>query len=405
MQTHIIFIKIFLIINIINLTFLNYTLLTIYLSIFSNSIFIFIYFIVGFFIVHILKIYNYSGYVHTETKPKVLYTIKFNLKCQLKMWYKSIIHYRKIDEIQIPFICHFVLHYKRFLTISYIHTLMLHIFIHLLFLFIKILVYIIYTIILIYQYYILLKVENSKDLYSYNEYSIITQYTNFNISCLKFLFDEYGNFNWYYEEKFNANSYKEYLQIWFILYIIVKPYYVIFNHFIAITYIFSRKQLNIDSIWDENLNEWVSAYKKVNNVFTLKIKLIIFLIYFVSNFTGFIIRYFQNYMKNTIRLSLEVYIYQSSDLYIHKMQNIIWLSLGLSDLEKVSLHQWGIFKKEANFGHNDYLKYNFVKRITKDNENFIYVFPLEVHNTLPMRVIETINFVYTIIYGTKNNIN
>lgn len=197
MQTYIIFIKVCLTINVFNLIILNFYLLKFYVSIFLNVnfILIFTYFIIGFFITNILKVYRYSGSSHLESKPQFLYTVNFKLKNQLKAWYKSITYYRKTDKVQIPFICHFLLYYARFLTISYIHTLMLHIFIHLLFFFIKILAYIFYTIILIYHYYILFVNKDPKDLYSLNEYSVITQYTKFNIYYLKPLFDEYGNFN------------------------------------------------------------------------------------------------------------------------------------------------------------------------------------------------------------------
>ena len=404
MQTYIIFIKICLTINITNLIILNFYLLKFYINIFLNVniILIFIYFIVGFFITNILKSYRYSGSLHIESKPQFLYTVNFKLKNQLKSWYKRIIHYRKTDKVQIPFICHFLLYYARFLTISYIHILLLHIFIHLLFFLIKISAYIFYTIILVYHYYILFKNKNPKDLYSFNEYSILTQYTRLNVNNLKYLFDEYGNFNWYYEEEFNINSFKKYLLIWFILYIVLKPYYITFNHFISITYIFSQKQLIIDSVWDKNLEQPINIYIKIDNIFWLKLKLIIFLIYFLNTTTGFIIRYFQNYMKYMKRLSLEAYLYESNDLYIHKIQHIILLSMGLSNFKKISLYQWGSFKRDIRFGHENYPKYNFVKRITKDEENFIYIFPLIVHNTLSMQIIESINFVYTIVYGTKN---
>ena len=116
MQTYIIFIKVCLVINIINLIILNFYLLKFYVSIFLNVnfILIFTYFITGFFITNILKVYRYSGSSHLESKPHFLYTINFKWKNQLKAWYKNITHYRKTDAVQIPFISHFLLYYTKF---------------------------------------------------------------------------------------------------------------------------------------------------------------------------------------------------------------------------------------------------------------------------------------------------
>ena len=76
-----------------------------------------------------------------------------------------------------------------------------------------------------------------------NEYSIIKKYSVVNIDNIKELFDKYNNLNCNYIEEFKAENFTKYLQVWTIMELILKPYFISFNHLVVITYIFSSKQL------------------------------------------------------------------------------------------------------------------------------------------------------------------
>ena len=144
-----------------------------------------------------------------------------------------------------PFLWHISFYYGHCLNIFYIYNYLLYLCLYLLLSPLKIIFYFIYFISISYKYLILIKTENALDIYSYNEFYLINNYTKLNPEFLEEFLDEYGNLNWYYEEEFNEKRFTKYIIIWFIIHVILKPYYITFNHFISITYIFNEKRLDI----------------------------------------------------------------------------------------------------------------------------------------------------------------
>ena len=84
-----------------------------------------------------------------------------------------------------------------------------------------------------------------------DEYSVILSYTPINVDSLIELFDEYNNLNWDYTEEFSSGNFIKYILVWIITDLVLKPYFISFNHLVAITYIFSSKQLVTYTQWND----------------------------------------------------------------------------------------------------------------------------------------------------------
>ena len=95
------------------------------------------------------------------------------------------------------------------------------------------------------------------------------------------------------------------------------------------------------------------------------------------------------------------YINTTGDTNINKIIKVTWLSLQISNFKNMNLDFWWRFKLDSNFGDENYKKVNFVKRIAKDKEGYIYEFPIVVYGKPPNQFCEVFNFVYTLLYIRK----
>ena len=127
-------------------------------------------------------------------------------------------------------------------------------------------------------------------------------------------------------------------------------------------------------------------------------RFIIFFLYIINIVGGYVARHFQEYKLNAKNMKIVNYINTSEDIIPTKIKKIIWLSLQLGNLNTMSLGFWWRFKLNASFGEESYKKNNFIKRIIKDKEGYIYEFPLVPYNKLPNQFCEVFNFVYTMLY-------
>ena len=360
--------------------------------------------LLSFLVLPFFQSYQRNGETLTEGHHGFALTMSTKLKSQLKgCWYR-ITYYRKSDFFQYPqypFLWHIANRYGYCLNIFYIYNYLLYLCLYLLISPLKMIFYFIYFISISYEYLILIKTENALDIYSYNEFYLINTYMKLNPKFLEEFLDEYGNLNWYHEEEFNKKKFIKYIVIWFVMNVILKPYYITFNHFISITYIFNKKRLIIWLQWDENFEEYKSVYEKTNNPFTFSIKLFMFILYVINIVLSFVAKHFQMYKINARNMQTINYINTAKDTDFNKIIKITWLSLQLSNFQDMNLDFWWRFKLDSNFGDESYKKVNFVKRITKDKEGYIYEFPIVVYGKPPNQFCEVFNFVYTILYIKK----
>lgn len=354
--------------------------------------------IFSFFILSFFQSYRRDGEVLTECHRPFALTVSAKLKSQFDSFLYKLTKYNLGNYTKYPFLNYIIRNYGYCFNIFYLFNYLFYLNLLLLALPFKVIIYIVYLILMSYKYWILIKTNSAYDIYSYNELYLVYKYTKLNIKFLEKYFDSYGNLNWYYKEELKEENWIQYLSIWILTNIILKPYYITFNHFISITYIFNAKQLEVIHQWDNSLEEIKYIYKRVDNPFSLNIRFLIFLLYIINIVGGYIARHFQEYKLNAKNMKIINYINTSEDIIPIKIKKIIWLSLQLGNLNIMSLSFWWRFKLSTSFGEENYKKSNFTKRIVKDKESYIYEFPLAPYGKLPNQFCEVFNFVYTILY-------
>ena len=99
-----------------------------------------------------------------------------------------------------------------------------------------------------------------------------------------------------------------------------------------------------------------------------------FILYIINVVLSFVAKHFKTYKSNARNMRIINYINTTKDTNINKIKKITWLSLQLGNFQNMNLNFWWRFKLDSNFGDESYKKVNFVKRITKDKEGYIYEF-------------------------------
>ena len=404
-RSYIIIIKFILILNIF-LVFLNYLLLVKYqivLQAFSITPYtILSYTILSYIIVNILKEYeNRNKLFHNRHHfIRMNYTVWIILKKQLKDWWDWVIFKTEQTDSKLIILIYFLKSYEKYLTLSHLLMFLLNLFINLMFLPIKLITYTTLLIVLLIKYFSWIKFSDGIDILSGSEYSIIETYSIFNVNNIKEFFDEYDNLNCNYIEEFKHENFTKYLLIWLIMELILKPYFISFNHLVVITYIFSSKQLKtFPELNDED--EVIFLFEKTNNIFSFKTRCVLFIFYVVNTWFGLIVRYFSNYKNYVRNLSIEDYYVSNNNTLCNNFKFILISSLHLGDLKYIRLSYWRAFKIQINFYHAGHRQKNFVKKLTKDNKNYIYVYPLRIYGKIPLRLVEVFNLLYFILYNSK----
>ena len=127
-----------------------------------------------------------------------------------------------------------------------------------------------------------------------------------------------------------------------------------------------------------------SFFEKTNNIFSFKMRCVLFIFYIINAWFGLVIRYFSNYKNYVRNLSIEDYYVSSSNTLCNNLKFILISSLHLGDLKYIRLSYWRVFKIQANFYHIDYSQKNFIKQFTKKIIKImcmyiLYVFMVKFH--------------------------
>ena len=418
--TNITFLRIALSIIINILIFLDYILINYYIQVliqlnllininFKSVILLIIF---NYIVFNILKRYSSSN--HLFTYEDELFTSFYFLKCSIKSWFRYRLYYKgfyynkgkftRDKGSNIPFVGYIKSFIRDYITLFNIYLLFFNIFISLTSFPIKILTYICYITVLCYQFYNWIKGTTNKDILSLRDYDILSRYTLLNVGVIKDYFDNEGNLEW--SELYNPTNFKKYLYIWIIMNIILKPYYIIFNHLIALVHIFSSKQFKIHGTWDYENEVVVYTYNIVKNPFQLKFRIVLLILYLINVFLLYPIRYIEDVNLRKDITTFEEKFINLPISFMSGIKLILCYSLQLGNLFEIHSGYFVGFKIRTAFSSDGSAPRTFIKCLTKDTNGYIYVLPLIKSNVFlnifPPHLFEVFNFFYTILYGTRS---
>lgn len=418
--TNITFFRIILSIIIIILIFLDYILINYYilallklnLSFNINFKFIILLIIFNYIMITVLKNYNNSN--HLFIYEDELFTSFYFLKRSIKSWFNYRLYYKgfyydkgkftKDKGSHIPFVGYIKSFMRDYITLFNIYLLFFNIFISLILFPTKIFAYICYTTILCYQFYNWIMHVTTKDILSLRDYSILSKYTLLNLEIIKDYFDNEGNLEW--SEPYDSTNFKKYLYIWISINILLKPYYIVFNHLLSLVHIFSNKQFKVHGTWDYENEVVIYTYNIIKNPFQLKFKIILLILYLINVFLLYPIRYIEYISLRKDITTFEEKFIDLSVSFISGIKLILCYSLQLGNLFEIHSGYFIGFKIRTAFSSRGYAPRTFIKCLTKDTNGYTYVLPLIKSNIFlnifPPHLCEVFNFLYTILYGTKN---
>ena len=333
----------------------------------------------------ILYIKSYNSSNHLFLYKDELFTSFYFLKCSIKNWYDIRLYYKgfyydkgKFTRDKgscIPFIGYIKSFIRDHLTLFNIYLFFFNIFVSLILFPIKVFIYIGYIIILCYQYYNwIISINTSKDILSLRDYGVISKYTWLNIGIIEGYFDNKGDLMW--SEPYNPSNFKKYLYIWIIINIILKPYYIVFNHLISLVHTFSSKQFKIHGKWDYENEVAIYKYNIIQNPFQLKFRIVLLILYLINVFLLYPIRYTKHIDWGKDVTTFEEEFIDLSIGFISGMKLVLCISLQLGNLFNTHSGYFKSFKIETAFSSDSSTSNTFIKCLTKDTDGYIYVLPL-----------------------------
>ena len=415
------FFRLTLSITIIILIFLDYILINYYiqvllqlnLSLNINFRSIILLIIFNYIVFNILKSYNNSN--HLFIYEDELFTSFYFLKCSIKSWFRYRLYYKgfyyykgkftRDKGSHIPFVGYIKSFIRDDITLFNIYLFFFNVFISLIWFPIKIFVYIGYTIILCYQFYKWIINTINKDILSLRDYDILYKYTFLNVEIIKDYFDNEGNLEW--SKPYNPTNFKKYLYIWVIINIVLKPYYILFNHLITLVHIFSSKQFKIHGTWDYENEVVIYTYNIIKNPFQLKFRIVLLILYLINVFLLYPIRYTSGIGWGKDVNTFEEKFITLSISFRSGIKLVFCVSLQLSNLFNTHSDYFKRFKIKTSFTSDGSAPHTFIKCLTKDTNGYTYVLPLVENgvflNIFPPHLFEVFNLLYTLLYGTRSS--